>query len=225
MRLRRLVCPVLGCARQTFREQVPGAVERYQRRTSRLASQFGAVVRELAGRAGTRVLSALNMAASQNTALRVLRGAALLERPVPRVLGIDDFSLRKGRVYATVLIDATPGKRVDVIEGRGAETVADWLRAHPGVEVVCRDGSTVYAQAVARRFPARSRSPTGDTCGTVWQTRAARRSPRTVRAGRERQGCGRAGWPKPRVNAGSRSTTCARPVWDSGTAPAAWAWR
>src|SRR5690554_4865815 len=48
VRLRRLVCPVLGCARQTFRDQVPGAVERYQRRTSRLASQFGAVVRELA---------------------------------------------------------------------------------------------------------------------------------------------------------------------------------
>jgi transposase len=153
VRLRRLVCPVLGCARQTFREQVPGVVERYQRRTSRLACQIGAVVRELAGRAGTRVLSALNMAASQNTALRVLRRAVLPERPVPRVLGIDDFSLRKGRVYATVLIDATTGKRVDVIEGRGAQAVTDWLRAHPGVEVVCRDGSTVYAQAVRQALP------------------------------------------------------------------------
>jgi transposase len=36
VRVRRLVCPVLGCPRQTFREQVPGLLERYQRRTTRL---------------------------------------------------------------------------------------------------------------------------------------------------------------------------------------------
>jgi transposase len=41
VRGRRLVCPTLGCV-QTFREQVPGVVERYQRRRVRLASQIGA---------------------------------------------------------------------------------------------------------------------------------------------------------------------------------------
>ncbi|GED89991.1 hypothetical protein TNCT6_70760 [Streptomyces sp. 6-11-2] len=46
VRVRRLACPVLGCPRQTFREQVPGVVERYQRRTSRLADQLGSVVKE-----------------------------------------------------------------------------------------------------------------------------------------------------------------------------------
>src|SRR5687768_15572839 len=47
--VRRLVCPTNGC-RRTFREQVPGVLERYQRRTPRLAGQVGAVARELAGR-------------------------------------------------------------------------------------------------------------------------------------------------------------------------------
>ncbi|MEU2867306.1 transposase family protein, partial [Streptomyces mirabilis] len=51
VRLRRLMCPVLGCPRQTFREQVPGVVERYQRRTNRLADQLGCGVRELVIRA------------------------------------------------------------------------------------------------------------------------------------------------------------------------------
>lgn len=32
VRVRRLVCPVRGCRRQTFREQVPGLIERLQRR-------------------------------------------------------------------------------------------------------------------------------------------------------------------------------------------------
>src|SRR5205814_4786217 len=51
VRARRMRCPVLGCAVQTFREQVPGVLERYQRRTERLNSQASGVVRELAGRA------------------------------------------------------------------------------------------------------------------------------------------------------------------------------
>jgi transposase len=29
VRVRRMRCPVLGCGRQTFREQVPGVLDRY----------------------------------------------------------------------------------------------------------------------------------------------------------------------------------------------------
>ena len=35
VRVRPLCCPVMGCPRQTFREQVPGVLDRYQRRTTR----------------------------------------------------------------------------------------------------------------------------------------------------------------------------------------------
>jgi transposase len=52
-----------------------------------------------------------------------------------------------------VVINADTGVRIDVLAGRGAQVVADWLRAHPGVEVVCRDGSTAYAQAVRDALP------------------------------------------------------------------------
>jgi hypothetical protein len=46
VRVRRLLCPTSGC-RHTFREQVPGVLERYQRRTARLTRQVKAVVKEL----------------------------------------------------------------------------------------------------------------------------------------------------------------------------------
>jgi hypothetical protein len=49
VRVRRMRCPVTGCPRQTFREQVPGVLDRYQRRTTRLTAQVSAVARELAG--------------------------------------------------------------------------------------------------------------------------------------------------------------------------------
>jgi transposase len=162
VKVRRLRCPVQGCPRQTFREQVPGVLERYQRRTARLAGQVEAAVRELAGRAGSRLLSALGIGISRHIALRTLLAISLPDPEVPRVLGIDDFALRKGLVYATILIDAETGRRVDVLEGRTADVVEDWLRAHPGVEIVTRDGSGAYGEAV------RSALPDAVQCGDRW---------------------------------------------------------
>jgi transposase len=153
LKARRMRCPVLDCAVQTFREQVTGVLERYQRRTVRLAGQVEAAARALAGRAGTRLLAAFGIAVSRHTALRSLLRLALPDLEVPRVLGIDDFALRRGLVYATVLIDAETGRRVDVLEGRTADVVEEWLRAHPGVEVVTRDGSGAYGEAVRSALP------------------------------------------------------------------------
>ena len=141
VRVRRMRCPVTGCPRQTFREQVPGVLDRYQRRTTRLTAQVGAVARELAGRASARLLPALGIMVSRHTALRILLKIPLPEVTVPRVLGIDDFALRRGQVYATVLTGAGTGRRIDVIPGRTADAAGKWLRDHPGIEIVCRDGS------------------------------------------------------------------------------------
>ena len=153
VKVRRMRCPVPGCPRQTFREQVPGVLDRYQRRITRLTGQVSAAARELAGRAGSRLLPALGIGVSRHTALRVLLRVALPALEVPRVLGIDDFALRRGLVYATVLIDAETGRRVDVLQGRTADAAGDWLREHPGVEVVCRDGSGAYGEAVRSALP------------------------------------------------------------------------
>ena len=114
-------CPALDCQAQTFREQVPGVLERYQRRITRLTGQVQRDVRELAGRAGSRLLAALGISVSRHTALRALMAIRLPDLGVPRILGIDDFALRKGLVYATILIDAETGRRAP----------ASWKAARP----------------------------------------------------------------------------------------------
>lgn len=160
--VRRLRCTATDCVRQTFREQVPGVLERYQRRTPRLSGQIGAVVRELAGRGSARVLSALAMGISRHSAIRALLRVPLPAMRVPRVLGVDDFALAKRRRYATVLIDAETRERIDVLPDRTADTLEAWLREHPGVGIVCRDGSGAYGEAVRRALP------NAVQCGDRW---------------------------------------------------------
>jgi transposase len=153
VQVRRLVCPVLGCRRQTFREQVPGLLERLQRRTTRLTGQVSEVVKELCGRAASRLTPFLATPVSYATALRLLRGIPPPTVRIPRVIGVDDFALRRRHRYATVIIDAETGERVDVLPDREAATLTAWLRGKNDVEVVCRDGSATYAEAIRRALP------------------------------------------------------------------------
>jgi transposase len=153
IQVRRLVCPVLGCRRQTFREQVPGLLERLQRRTTRLTSQVSAVVKELCGRAAARLSRLLASPLSFATALRLLRRIPAPMVQIPRVIGVDDFALKRRHRYATITIDAQTAERVDVLPDREAATLEAWLRGKNEVEVVCRDGSATYAEAIRRSLP------------------------------------------------------------------------
>jgi transposase len=74
--------------------------------------------------------------------------------PTPRVLSVDDVALARGQRYATMVIDAVTHRRVDVLPDRTAATLTTWLREHPGVEIVCRDGSAAYAEAIRQGAPA-----------------------------------------------------------------------
>ncbi|MDQ0904174.1 hypothetical protein QFZ22_000159 [Streptomyces canus] len=111
------------------------------------------VVKELCGRAAARLTRLLAVPVSSATALRVLRGIPPPTLRIPRVIGVDDFALRRRHRYATIIIDAETGERVDVLPHREAATLEALLRGQKGIEVVCRDGSATYAEAIRRALP------------------------------------------------------------------------
>ncbi|MFK4103166.1 transposase [Streptomyces sp. NPDC019531] len=125
---------------------------RYQRRSLLLQHLVEMAGVLLAGRGGARLLHILEVPLSRTSVLFHLMRMRLPSAATPRVLGVDDFALYSD-VYGTLLVDADTRLPIDLWAGRDAEQLAAWLRMHPGVQVVCRDGSLTYRQGITVGAP------------------------------------------------------------------------
>jgi len=61
--------------------------------------------------------------------------------------------LRKGRTYATLLVDLERRRPIDLLPDRSAPTLAAWLRHQPQIQLVARDRSTEYARGTTMGAP------------------------------------------------------------------------
>ena len=168
LHFRRFYCDVSTCARCTFTEPLPSVVAPYARRTRRLTSLVEAVAVALGGEAGARLLARLGCALSADTLLDAIRAAHEPAVPAPRVLGIDDWSWRRGHRFGTILVDLERHAVVDLLPDRAVDSVVAWLQRHPEITVIARDRSGVYAEAARQGAPQATQAPTAGLCCTTW---------------------------------------------------------
>lgn len=151
--MRRFFCTNDLCVRKIFAERLPKVAADFARRTLRLNETLTALAFALGGEAGRRLAEKLGFLISPDTLLRRIRQSAKPLPETPRVLGIDDFAFRKRHNYGTILIDLEAREPVDLLPERESKTVSEWLKAHPGVEVVSRDRSMQYAEGITLGAP------------------------------------------------------------------------
>ncbi len=153
LKVRKFVCRVFTCPRKVFAERLLELVQPWARISNRLLQELQAVGLSASAEVSERLAPRLGMQVKAPTLLRYLRTIPSPSEVPVRVLGLDDFAIRRGDSYGPILVNLETGKPLDVLPDRTAEAVFPWLEKHQEIDVVSRDRASAYADAVKRALP------------------------------------------------------------------------
>ncbi|MGY2052254.1 ISL3 family transposase [Methylobacterium sp. JK268] len=151
--VRRFYCRNPACHRRTFAETPSDLLGPRARRTRRLADAQAQVGIACGGADGARLLKHLHMPVSRATVLRLIARMPMPDAPPPTHVGIDDWAMRKGSRYGTIVVDLDRHRVIDILPDRTASTLAGWLERQSHIQVVARDRSTEYARGASLGAP------------------------------------------------------------------------
>ncbi len=150
---RKFFCDYASCSRKIFTERWGENLGSYQRRLNRATAQMRSIALMVGGNPGSKLVCLLGLPASPSTVLRILNQTSLPAHHTPKVIGVDDFAFKKGQKYGTILVDLEKRRPLELLPDREGKRLETWLKDHPGIELLTRDRSSVYANAMTAACP------------------------------------------------------------------------
>ncbi|OCS89624.1 hypothetical protein A6K76_12305 [Caryophanon latum] len=143
---RKWFCVERFCTQQIFTERFTW-LQPYARKTERLQQFLRQLVFSMSCRQAERIIQPYLRRVSHDAFLRLIR-ATTIELPHTTAIGIDDFAFRKGADYGTLICDLTTHQPLAILPSRTSTVVESWLRTQPQLQIVSRDGSKTYREAI-----------------------------------------------------------------------------
>jgi len=151
--VQRYFCQNPACIRKTFAERIPDTAPFYARRTTHLEALLKCIAFEMSAEAASRVCERLNVQVDPDSVLRLIRKTNIFRDEYVRVLGVDDWAIRKGQNYGTILVDLEKHRPIELLLGRTQNTLSAWLQRHPEIEIISRDRSFEYKAGIETGAP------------------------------------------------------------------------
>jgi transposase len=113
--VRRFFCPASTCRRKIFAERFPSLTLPRVKFTVRLQEALRELGFEAGGEGGARLGKKLSYPGSSDTILRLIKETQLPTISSPRIVGIDDWSWKRGLRYGTLICDLESNRPIDVL--------------------------------------------------------------------------------------------------------------
>ncbi|GHO82432.1 transposase [Dictyobacter formicarum] len=151
--VRKFYCRNPYCSQKVFTERLPSFVEPWARMTIRCCQHITSIGLATCGKGGARLAARLGIPTTRPTILRRIMALPDISGSSVVYLGIDDFSLRRGYRFGTILVNLESHRVVDLLPDRRAETAARWMYQQPDLAVISRDRGGEYASAAREGAP------------------------------------------------------------------------
>ncbi len=151
--VRKFFCRNPACTRKIFTERLSPFVESWAQVTTRLLEAVQAIGLATSGELGTRLADRISIHTSPTTMLRRIMKLSSPAAGQITVLGIDDFSFKRGRKFGTILVDLSSHQVIDLLNERSTKSASEWMQNHPEIRYVSRDRGNEYAQATREGAP------------------------------------------------------------------------
>ena len=151
--VRKFFCRNPTCSCKVFTERLPDFLEASSRLTKRLRTAVQEIGFATGGKGGERLGDKLAMPISEATVLCSLFLVPLPEVDNVHVVGVDDWSWRRGKRFGSILVNLETHTIIGLLADREAESVRQWLATHPEVDVVSRDRGGVYIDGATLGAP------------------------------------------------------------------------